>query len=151
MAEGDTALLLTEFDYLGWEINNNVPMDMSSMSYLHIDVWTPADAVLTLLPISQGLADNAPGQVLTLVGNEWNTFDLLLDEFPTDFKKFIQMKFSDATATTFVIDNVYFWGYVTALEQLSDALTPVKVIENGQIVIIREGVKYNVVGGIIEK
>ena len=151
LAEGDTALLLTEFDYLGWEINNNVPMDMSSMSYLHIDVWTPADAVLTLLPISQGLADNAPGQALTLVGNEWNTFDLLLDEFPTDFKKFIQMKFSDATATTFVIDNVYFWGYVTALEQPADTLTPVKVIENGQVVILREGVKYDVTGRAIER
>lgn len=151
LAEGDEALLLTDFDYLGWEINNNVPMDMSAMSYLHIDVWTPADAVLTLLPISQGLADNAPGQALTLAGSEWNCFDLLLDDFPTDFKKFIQMKFSDATAQTFVIDNVYFWGYITGLERTMGTAVAVKTIENGRLVIIRNGVKYNVAGSVIEK
>ncbi|MGN1247648.1 MAG: hypothetical protein ACI4UO_03580, partial [Paludibacteraceae bacterium] len=151
LAEGDEALLLTDFDYLGWEINNNAPMDMTAMSYLHIDVWTPADAVLTLLPISLGLADNAPGQALALAGNEWNSFDLLLDDFPTDFKKFIQMKFYDATAQTFVLDNVYFWGYITELEQATGTATVVKTIENGRLVIIRNGVKYNVAGSVIEK
>ena len=51
------------------------------------------------------------------------------------------------------LDNVYFWSEnTTTLVDAQEVFPKVsKTIENGQVVIIREGVKYNVVGAVIEK
>ena len=39
----------------------------------------------------------------------------------------------------------------TAIDEIGQTISITKTIENGQIVIIRDGVKYNVVGSVIEK
>lgn len=155
IAEKDTAILMTEFDYVGWEINNSRPQDMTRHSYLHIDLYAPTASVISILPISTGLPDNTKGVALELAAEEWNSFNILLDEFATDFKKFIQIKFSDATGKVFIIDNVYFWGYnevskpEQGVENVNVNANVNKVLRNGQLLIEKNGVLYTVTGSVI--
>ena len=67
---------------------------------------------------------------------------------------YVRFKFGNLTTSFVAIDNVYFWknsGGATAVDVQEVAPKVSKTIENGQIVIIRDGVKYNVVGAVIEK
>ncbi len=48
------------------------------------------------------------------------------------------------------VSNIKFYGLATAIDNTTIAEKAVKVIENGQLVIIRNGVKFNAVGAVIE-
>ena len=93
--------------------------------------------------------------VLEVVQEKWNSFDIDLSEHKNlDLTSIFQNQFAGYSAQSeFSVDNVYFWkdGTSTQLDAAAMATKVSKTIENGQVVIIRDGVKYNVVGAVIEK
>lgn len=75
-----------------------------------------------------------------------------LTAFPTvEYSKFIQIKFFNGNGKQFFIDNVYFWGNrTTGLEDIHSEQINNKIIRDGQLFIIRNGVKYDIFGRIIQ-
>ena len=129
-------------------------LDCSSMEKLHFDIWIENSASLRIVPICRNDADdgNEPevGQTVSLTGQQWNSIDL---ELSTDYatvenwKHVYQMKIADAPSLTFWIGNAYFYkDTATDIENTEAGVKAVKMIENGQLVIIKNGVKYNVAG-----
>jgi hypothetical protein len=51
---------------------------------------------------------------------------------------------------TCYIDNVYFYGESTDVENITVENTATKVIENGQLIIIRNGVKFDATGKMMK-
>ncbi|MBQ9339564.1 MAG: discoidin domain-containing protein [Paludibacteraceae bacterium] len=107
-------LSYTNFNYLGWVLTGGTPYNALAMEKLHVDIWSENDAQVKLTPIygGDGLAtDDLKGKMLTLTGQQWNSFDL---DLSTDFaglnlSSIFQVKFSDGSAPSFCVDNVYFY------------------------------------------
>ena len=82
----------------------------------------------------------------------WNAIDI---ELATDFvginlANIYQLKWANMPATCY-IDNVYFYNApVTALENTIVETKAKKVVENGQLIIIRNGVKYDATGKMMK-
>ena len=103
---GDNVMKFEKFDYLGLEIANNAPQDLSAYTHLHFDVWTPNAADIEVTPIGGG--ENL--KKVELEKETWNSFDIALTEFPNvDASKIIQIKFAGGDKSEiFYIDNIYF-------------------------------------------
>lgn len=150
LAEGDNAFFYTNCNYLGWELNDNHTIgDMSNFSNLHMDIYVPEAGSIKFTPIWGAEA----AKEYTLVAG-WNALeiDLAADFAGINLKNIFQLKW-DAMPAICYIDNVYFYknGTSTLVEAKEVFPKVSKTIENGQLVIIREGLKYNVVGSVIEK
>lgn len=109
LAEGDEAYLMEKFNYLGWELNNNVAaFDASEMDYLHVDVYTPNAVAFRISPIwgSESLYTCNP-----LNPNQWNSYDIPLSAFTgINLANIYQIKMeADNDDATVFVDNVYFW------------------------------------------
>ncbi|MCQ2334772.1 MAG: discoidin domain-containing protein [Paludibacteraceae bacterium] len=153
---GDNMLKYANLNWLGWTCATAV--NASEMTHLHIDIWAEDNGHLGIVPIFGGTGlttDDNKRKIVDLEGQAWNSFDLNL---ATDFAglnltSIFQFKYDNADGRTFVIDNVYFWtdGIVTALEEVTTEQNVTKVIRNGQLLIIKDGVAYNVAGQIIGK
>ena len=114
----DNVINYANLDYQGINITpgGNAPgLDFSTMTNLHIDVWTPDVSSFNLFPI-----DNVTDQIVitlnpTLAG--WNSFDIdLAMVCPTLNKASIrQIKFEKpgfvyhGETNSIYIDNLYFW------------------------------------------
>lgn len=111
LAEGDEAYLMEKFNYLGWELNNNVvAFDASNMNYLHIDIYTPNATSFKITPIWDN-GNESQQDCTPLTTNKWNSFDIPLNNF-TDINltNIYQIKMvTESTGTTVFVDNVYFW------------------------------------------
>lgn len=108
LAEGDNAYMLTNFNYLGWEINGNVAaFDASDMTHLHLDVWAPdADAKLNVTPIWGSEASTSVGELKA----GWNQIDMPLTTWTgINLANIIQIKFDGGNGGTLFLDNIYFW------------------------------------------
>ena len=94
-------------------------------------------------------------QTVALEGQKWNSVDVTLADLVgvTTWQFVYQIKLTGMGRYVLALDNIYFWtdGISTQLEEQEVAPKVSKTIENGQLVIIRDGVKYNVVGSVIEK
>ena len=94
-----------------------------------------------LYPVSEG-DEYVPAIDLTLVEGTVATYtDGELDTFEGQFLgsdwKFYNLKMTEA-------------GNESAVENITTTVVPVKVIENGQLIIIKNGVKYNVAGAVVK-
>lgn len=150
LAEGDNAFYYTNGNYLGWELNSNVTIgDMSLFPNLHMDIYVPEAGSIKFTPIWGAEA----AKEYTLVAG-WNALDIDLaaDFAGINLKNIFQLKWVDMHAICY-IDNVYFYknGTSTLIEAKEVFLKATKTIENGQLVIIREGIRYDVTGCVIEK
>ncbi|MBR1630824.1 MAG: hypothetical protein IJ680_03125 [Paludibacteraceae bacterium] len=108
LAENDKAYMLTNFNWLGLELNNNVAaFDASEMKYLHLDVWAPeANQPLRVTPI---WGSEAPADVPALNAG-WNAVDMPLTTWANiNLANIYQIKFDGGVGGTYFIDNVYFW------------------------------------------
>ena len=148
LADGDNAYYLSKTNYVGWELNPAV--DASGMSTLHIDLYSTTMSALSLTPISEGPKEGS--YTITLKANEWNSVDIPLSAFAAAgiaWNKIFQFKFMNATpeGSTIYIDNVYFYGEAQGLESIQHSEISIqKVLCNGQVVIIKNGVMYTVFG-----
>ena len=154
LAAEDKAYLLQNTNYLGWEINNNQPIDVSAYNKVHLDVYALAGGSLQFTPISLATPNNKENvQTLTLKEG-WNQFDIDCATFTgVEFDKIIQVKFAEGGNATYFIDNVYFHKVAptdpTGVENNMLDNRSMKVIENGRLFIIRNGVTYDVTGRVV--
>ncbi len=126
-------------------------LDCSTMEALHVDVWCEEDMSLRFVPIYGGAEI---GVTESVVGEQWNSFDIPLTDFEgvTDWSNVYQLKIDYAKNKTFWLNNIYFYkkGGATGVESVVGSGVVRKTIENGQLVITREGVRYNAMGQVIE-
>ena len=148
LAEGDHAFYYSTCNYLGWELNGNTTIgDLTAYPMLHMDVYVAeAEAgSIGFTPIWGGEAEKAyalqPG---------WNALDINLtaDFVGINLTNIFQLKWANMPATCY-IDNVYFYGEGTGVDNITVEKHAVKRIENGQLIIIRDGVKYDITGSVI--
>ncbi|MBO5362529.1 MAG: discoidin domain-containing protein [Paludibacteraceae bacterium] len=152
LAAEDKAYLLQNTNYLGWEINNNQPINVSAYNKVHLDVYALADGSLQFTPISLATPNNKENvQTLTLKEG-WNQFDIDCATFTgVEFDKVIQIKFAEGGNATYFIDNVYFYkpAVGSAVENTQVEVQSQKLIRNGVLYIIRNGVTYDVMGRVV--
>ncbi|MDY4514276.1 MAG: hypothetical protein SPD96_04765 [Paludibacteraceae bacterium] len=152
-SDGANAIIAAE----GYNDGTHVGLDLSVMDYLHVDIFVDANCVSGEVFIN----DEKLAGLGTLEGGKWNSLNLSLEGLKsglTPTEKTINntrwIKFDGLNDVSMVIiDNVYAWknGTSTAVDANEVATKVSKTIENGQVVIIREGVKYDVTGRAIER
>ena len=144
LAEGDKAFYYTTSNYLGWELNGNTTIgDMTAYPKLHMDIYVAEAGAIEFTPIWGAEALKK----YTLQAG-WNAIDI---DLATDFvgvnlANIFQLKWAAMPATCY-IDNVYFYSVTpSATEDVSVKAHAKKLIENGQMIIISNGVRYNALG-----
>ena len=152
--------------YFGMEGFN---FDCTDMEKLHYDIWIDIDATLRIVPILRHLVWNVEkqqdeytnyteyGETVNLVGQQWNSIDLVLADGNlasyTDWTETYQVKIDNAANLTIWVGNAYFYttkSDPTAIDNTVEAVKAVKMIENGQLIIIKNGIRYNVAGQIVK-
>ena len=153
--DGANAIIAAE----GYNDGTHQGLDLSVMDYLHVDIFVDANCVSGEVFIN----DDRLAGLGTLEGGKWNSLNLSLEDLKSGLTEEKQeskinstrwIKFVGLNGVSMVIiDNVYAWknGTSTAVDANEVATKVSKMIENGQVVIIRDGVKYNVMGAVIEK
>lgn len=152
LAENDNVYYGTNFNFLGWELTPAV--DATDMEKLHVDFFSPNLTSISITPISPG---KEGVKVIALTANEWNSVDIDLSDYSSAnivWSNIFQMKFMDAAPAggELFIDNVYFWADSTgtAIDEVAEPVQVRKTIENGQLIIIKNGVRYNVAGQLVK-
>lgn len=152
---GDKAIIAAP----GYNDGIHQGLDLSVMDYLHVDIFVDTECVSGEVTIN----DERLAGLGTLEGGKWNSLNLSLESLKSGLTEEKQegkinstrwIKFVGLNGVSMVIiDNVYAWknGTSTAVDAQEVATKVSKMIENGQIVIIREGVKYDVTGRAIGK
>jgi PKD repeat protein len=105
--EGDDVLKLTGLNYQGIDFADNL-QNVSGTNTVHLDIWSATDATVNFSLISLNPTLESP-VALSITGGQWNSFDILLSEWPTvDLTKIGQLKFDAADSPTIYVDNIYF-------------------------------------------
>ncbi|MGL2993073.1 T9SS type A sorting domain-containing protein [Flavobacterium sp. TSSA_36] len=96
----------TNFNYQGVVLQT--PVDISNMTKLHLDVWSPDCTALKVFLVPTTGAEKSITVNPTLFG--WNSFDITLADYTNvDLKSIKELKFESVTAgTTVFLDNIYF-------------------------------------------
>ena len=150
--------ILTGTGYFGMV---DFSFDCTQMEKLHYDIWIADDASLRIVPICRNAEDtgNEPefGEAVDLVGQQWNSIDLTLAENQfanvTNWTNVYQVKIDNAANLTIWVGNAYFYttqAVLTAVDNTEVSAKAIKVLENGQLIIIKNGVRYNVQGAKIK-
>lgn len=105
--QNDTMLKLANFNYQGIQIGS--AMDVSSMGFVHIDMFTADATAVNAFLISTGPVEKSVS--LTIVANQWESYDIPLSSFNTvDLTDVIQFKFDGGNSSqTIYLDNIYFY------------------------------------------
>lgn len=103
---GNATRKMASLNYQGAVIAN--AQNVSTMTNLHLDVWTPDCNSFSVFLISPPLEGPV---VLTPTLSGWNSFDIPLSSYTVpDLNAIKEMKFVSGTAgTTVYMDNIYFW------------------------------------------
>ena len=154
LAENDEVCYGSNFNYMGWLLTPAV--DATDMEFLHVDFYSATLDKISVTPISP---DHEGVKVVELTKNEWNSVDIDLSAYADNgiaWNNIFQFKFFNAVPDggDLFIDNVYFYKQAETPSGVENVHGEkgqcVKAIENGQLVIIREGVKYNVQGQVVK-
>ncbi len=145
LADDDKAYYCTTGNYMGWELNSNQAIAaLSDYPMLHMDVYVAEAGTIQFTPIWGKEALHT----YTLVAG-WNALDI---DLATDFAGInaagiYQLKWA-AMPVTCYIDNVYFYKQGTSgiIDATVSTSRVKKTIENGQLVITRDGTRYNAIG-----
>ena len=147
LAAGDHVCYGSNFNYLGWELAPAV--NAEGMEYLHLDIYSTSMTSIKLTPISPG-HEQVIEKVLT--SGAWTSLDIALSEYAAaniEWNNVFQFKFDGGNGGDFFVDNVYFYknvGQGTSVVNNEIGPKAIKMIENGQLIIIRDGKRYNVTG-----
>jgi hypothetical protein len=104
---GDDTKKYYNLNYQG--VNFASGVNASSMTKLHIDVWTPNCTAFDVYPIVPGQAEQKVTLTPTAYG--WNSFDIDLTQYTIPLTNIQQMKFvgSPSGSSIVFLDNIYFW------------------------------------------
>jgi Bacterial Ig-like domain (group 2) len=101
---GNNTLLYTGLNYQGTQFGSN--LDASSMTHLHLDVWTSNSTLLNVFAISPGPVETPFALTVPTAG--WASVDIPLSSFsPVALNDLIQFKF-DGNGDIY-LDNIYFY------------------------------------------
>lgn len=151
---GETlAMECTNSNYLGWEFQGE--LDASKATKIHMDVYNYAENASTSIqftPIWKDAAGNGHELAKSVtITDGWNAIDIDLADY-TDINKarIYQLKW-DGMPKHIVIANVYFYNTSgTGLNNVKEVKATQKIMNNGAIVIERNGVRYNVMGAMVK-
>ena len=129
--------------------------DFSAYEKLHFDMWAPTTASIQFAAEAVAGGNYKDGPIVNLVQG-WNYFDVALADWPEnyDFKNvkcFVLQQYKTPEGASFegnpfAIANIYFWKKATAVENASVEAKAVKVVRDGQVMIIKNGKAYNALG-----
>ncbi|MBZ9627261.1 hypothetical protein LB450_04005 [Psychroflexus sp. CAK1W] len=113
---GNSAMLFTNFDFLGIVTDYGNPTDLTGMTHVHFDYWTPNAASIGLKLVNTAL--DPVQEDLESVGDvslgQWVSVDILLSDFNMDKSQVTQLIFDNLVAgdadDTVYIDNFYFYN-----------------------------------------
>lgn len=142
-----------------WDAFTNWDADhynMTAYDMFSCDIWVEVDANIKITFEALGAGDGGSGWkngavVEGLKANQWNhvTVDLLNAPFDsydfTDMRYLILEGFTNE-GSPLGIANAFFWDSMTPVQNVSVEGKAVKRIVNGQIMIEKNGVLYNVLG-----
>jgi hypothetical protein len=125
---GDKMLNYIKLSYQGIELASGTSVDVSSMEFIHMDVWT-AD----LQKIETSLISKTNGEkpvVKDLVANQWTSIDIPISAFTSQgltVADIFQLKFVGTpwAGGTVFIDNIYFYKEAATVTGPTAAPTPV--------------------------
>jgi hypothetical protein len=111
---GESTLKYDVFNFQGTNLGgaDGVDQDLSSMEYLHIDMWTCDATVVEVTPISRSTGEK-PVSLTPISNGQWNSYDIPLSDFTgVSMADIYQMKFDGQQGTTpskIFVDNIYFY------------------------------------------
>ncbi len=144
--DGDDAIIAAD----GFNDGTNKGLDLTSMEKLHFDLWLSETCVGGVVLIN----DDRLGEMGQLESGKWVSVDMPLSGLSADKLNNLRwMKFDGfAGVKTVFIDNVYAWknGTSTSIMDVNTLPETTKTIIDGQLVIIRDGIRYNAQGQVIE-
>jgi Bacterial Ig-like domain len=129
---GNKTQLYTAFNYEGITF---APTDVSAMTKLHIDVWTPDLTALDVYVLAGG-AEQFVKLTPTLAG--WNSFDINLSDYTTLNKTAVkELKLVSTGGSKVYLDNIYFWKAAAPLScgTTEPTCAPNTVIPAGSVMI----------------
>ena len=102
----NSLLAYTNFSYQGIEFNS--VQDLSSMEFLHLDIWTVNGLKPSVVVISSG--SEIPHSIANIDGS-WQSIDIPVANITADITKAIQLKFigGNGFSNDIYVDNIYFW------------------------------------------
>ncbi|MFC4740815.1 T9SS type A sorting domain-containing protein [Flavobacterium ponti] len=101
---GDNTLQYANFNYQGTDWAGT-PQNISGFEFLHVDVWTNAQAP-NVFAISSGA--EIPHAISSVPGS-WQSLDIPVAGLTGNPNSVIQFKFDGGTGGTIYLDNLYFW------------------------------------------
>lgn len=119
-----------EYQTLNWQgIIFGAPVDASSMSFVHFDVWTPNETALVFSLSS--VSKETPYALTTLTTNGWNSFNIPLSSFAgVDKAALTQCKFEGKGGTLVYVDNLFFSKVVTTSLHGADLPNSLSIFPN---------------------
>ena len=109
-----SSLKYDNFNFQGTNLGgpDGVDQDLSSMEYLHIDMWTCDATVVQVSPISRSTGEKLVS-LTPLKKGQWNSYDIPLSDFPgVSMADIFQLKFDGQAGTSpskIFLDNIYFY------------------------------------------
>lgn len=135
--------------------STDAPHDFSAYKNVHVDMWAPASCKIKFTAEAITGGNYKDGMVADLVAG-WNSFDFAIAQWPGNYnfanmKCFVLEQFQTPTGESFegnpfAIANIYFWNEPTSVENVAAETKAVKVVRDGQVLILRNGVEYNLLG-----
>lgn len=145
--------------FTNWDASS---YNLTEYDMMHADVYVTVASKLKFtfeaLSAGDGGSGWKNGTSVDLVANQWNSIDVDLLASPLDSYDFTDMRYlilegfknpdgSSAEGTPLAIANVYFWNSMNqGLKDAQSGKTATKVLRDGQLIIIKNGVEYNAVG-----
>ena len=120
--------------------------DITGFNALEMDVYATAASVLTIQVI--GIGERVQ---YNLEAGQWNHVVLSIEgNAKTDCTQIGFYDCNKLAGTCFVQNVLFAKKTTTALDNTVEAVKAVKMIENGQLIIIKNGIRYNVAGQIVK-
>lgn len=133
--------------------------DFSAYKNLHVDLWAPLPAKIKFTAEAVAGGNYKDGQVVEMQQG-WNNVDFVVAEWPGNydfanlkcfvFEQYQTLAGESFEGNPFAFANIYFYGKEEqGVENTAADAKVVKMIENGQLIIIKNGVRYNAQGAIV--
>ena len=132
------------------------PHDFSNYKTIHIDMWAPLPATIKFTAEAVAGGNYKDGVVLSL-GQGWNNFDIEVANWPdgydfSNLKCFVFENYQNQAGESFegnpfAFANLYFFGKKSqGIENTTDGVKAVKVIRDGQVLILKGDKTFNLLG-----
>jgi len=108
---GNVVLAYPNFNYQGIEFNS--AQDITSMEFLHLDIWTVDGVIPTIAVLSSGaqIPNSMPNR-----DGAWQSIDIPVSGITGDLTRAVQMMFNggNGVSSAIYVDNLYFWKTAAA-------------------------------------